>query len=391
MLARAPVHQFSLARLIGEARRRARRRRALIGVGIVLVAGAAASAMLLARTPGGGPAQSPGGSPAQSPGGGNGSAGDSLSKVQASFKGDPTQPPVTAAAVAAAHRDEARMLGLFVPPPGARRVANEPAFYRPQIKQILARGGGWGTDPQKSGGFVRFAYWHVHASVARVARFERAHRPTGSITGGRYYGSTRTKTPRHATSRFTCSPIGSLVTNRHMQVWILRLPSHQTAIGVAVSNSPWPRGSWGPFRGNQVWPIITRQPPVAGQPFTGVEVIDVNPRIEPLTHLVCNATLGSHALPVVQHVFTTAPPPRSAGGFARWVAGLARSEKVNKVEAVTCTWQIPANAAGQHLQLGTGPRGSNPLEGYGLRAETAPTPSHPSGGFASAPSWVVRP
>lgn len=360
-----------------EARRRARQRRVLIGVGIALVAGAAAGAVLLARSPGGGPAQSPGGSPAQSQSGGNGSAGDSLSKVQASFKGDPTQPPVTAAAVAAAHRDEARMLGLFVPPPGARRVAYEPAFDRPQVKQILARAGGWGTDPQKSGGFVRFAYWHVHASVARVARFERAHRPAGSITGGRYYGSTRTKTPRHGTSRFTFSPIGSLVTNRHMQVWILRLPSHQTAIGVAVSNSPWPRGSWGPFRGNQVWPIITRQPPVAGQPFTGVTIIDVNPRIEPLKRVACNATLGNRPLAAAQHVFTTSPPPGMA-------AGLARAEKISKVEAVTCTWQIPASAAGDQLQLGT-------RNGSRLAVYTSATPSHSSGGLGLALSrWVVR-
>jgi hypothetical protein len=59
------------------------------------------------------------------------------------------------------------MLGLFVPPPGARQVAYEPGFYRPQVKQILERAGGWVTDPQKKPGrFTRFAYWHVPASVA---------------------------------------------------------------------------------------------------------------------------------------------------------------------------------------------------------------------------------
>jgi hypothetical protein len=178
-----------------------------------------------------------------------------------------------------------------------------------------------------------------------------------------------------------------------MQVWILRLPSHQAAIGVAVSNSPWSHGSWGAFRDFQALPLFNHQPSVAGQTFTGVEVIDVNPRIEPLKRVVCDATLGSHALPVVQHVFTTAPRGIAASFTGRrWAAGLARAEHITKVEAVTCTWQIPANAAGEQLRLGTGPRGSNPLKGYGVQIYTSASPSRPAGGMgAAAPSWVVRP
>lgn len=375
MLARVPTRRFSLDPLMKEARRRARQRRVLIGVGIALVAGAATGAVLLARSPGGGSARPPGS--------GSGSDGGNLSNVQASFKDDPTQPPVTPVSIAAAHRDEARMLGLFVPPPGARRVAYEPAFYQPRVKQILGRSH-WGTGPQKSDRFARFAYWRIRASVAQVARFERAHRPAGSLTAGSYYASTETKTPRHGASDFTFSPIGSLVTTRLMQVWILRLASHQTAIRVAVSNSPWsPRSFRAALRADQVVPIVTREAPVAGQPFTGVTIIDVNPRIEPLKRVVCNATLGNHPLPAAQHAFTTSPPPGMA-------AGLARAEKIDKVEAVTCTWQIPANAAGDQLRLGKPLSGNSPLGGR-LQVYTSPTPSHSSGGLGLGLSrWVVR-
>jgi hypothetical protein len=132
--------------------------------------------------------------------------------------------------------------------------------------------------------------------------------------------------------------------------------------------------------------MITRQPPVAGQNFTGVEVIDVNPRIEPLKRVVCNATLGSHALPVVQHVFTTAPPRGVAASpaGARLVAGLARAEKINKVEAITCIWQIPANAAGERLQLGS-------FAEPGLIVYTGATRTRNASSISSAPSWIVRP
>jgi hypothetical protein len=79
-------------------------------------------------------------------------------------------------------------------------------------------------------------------------------------------------------------------------------------------------------------------------------------------------------------VFTTAPPPGRAGA-------LARAEKVTKVEEVTCSWQIPAQAAGRRLRLGSG---------YGDNARVAAHTSRTSrmpGGTVSSPeySWVVRP
>ena len=372
---------FSLDPLMAEAKRRARQRRVLIAVGMALVVGASVGAILATGSPGGsgsgGGGQGSGGG-LGSGSGGPGSGSDSLASVQASFRGDPTQPPVTAASIAAAHRDGVRMLRLFVPPPGARRVTYEPAFYRPQAERVLGRNV-WGLGPALSDKFARFAYWRVPASVAAVASFERAHRPGGS--GDSYYGSTKTKTPRHGASDITFAPVQNLVINRHMQIWILRLASHQTAIRVAVSNTPWsPRSFRAALKNLQIVPIRARGAPVAGESFTGVEFIDVNPRIAPLKRVVCGGTLGGRRLAADQRAFATTPPP----GFA---AGLAHAEAITKVEAVTCTWQIPANAAGERLRLGSGYGDSARVAAY-----TARTPTMTAEGVSSAEySWLVRP
>jgi hypothetical protein len=354
-------------------------------VGIAVVVGASVGAMLATGSPGGsgsgGGGQGSGGG--LGPGsGGPGSGSDSLASVQASFRGDPTQPPVTAASIAAAHRDGVRMLRLFVPPPGARRVTYEPAFSRPQAERVLGRNT-WGLGPASSDKFARFAYWRVPASVATVARFERAHHPGGSLTDPGYYASNETKTPRHGASNITFPPIQSLVLNRHMQIWILRLASHQTAIRVAVSNTPWsPRSFRAALRNLQIVPIGTREAPVAGKSFTGVRVIDVNPRLAPLKRVVCGGTLAGRPLAADQRAFATTPPP----GYA---AGLARAEAITKVEAVTCTWQIPADAAGERLRLGSGHGENARVAAYtartrtpGLQAEGVSSPEY---------SWVVRP
>ena len=373
---------FSLDPLMAEAKRRARQRRVLIAVGIALVVGASVGAMLATGSGGsgsGGGGQGSGGG-IGSGSGGPGSGSDSLASVQASFRADPTQPPMTAASIAAAHRDGVRMLRLFVPPPGARRVAYEPAFYRPQAERVLGRDV-WGLGPALSDKFARFAYWRVPASVAAVARFERAHHPGGSLTDPGYYASNETKTPRHGASNITFAPIGSLVINRHMQVWILRLASHQTAIRVAVSNTPWsPRSFRAALKNLQIVPISTREAPVAGESFTGVKVIDVNPRISPLKRVVCGGTLGGRPLAADQRAFVTTPPPG-------WAAGLAHAEAIAKVEAVTCSWQIPADAAGERLRLGSGHGESARVAAY-----TARTAKMPAAGLSSAEySWVVRP
>jgi hypothetical protein len=377
MLARVPPRPFSLDPLIQEAKRRARQRRVLIAVGIALVAGASAGAVLAAGSPGG---SGSGGGGLGPGGGGEASGSGSLASVQASFSGDPTHAPVTAASIAAAHRDGVRMLRLFVPPPGARRVAYEPAFYRPQAERVLGRNR-WGLGPALSDRFARFAYWRVPASVAAVARFERTHHPGYSLTDPGYYGSTKTKTPRHGASNITFAPIGSLVFDRHMQVWILRLASHQTAIRVAVSNSPWsPRSFRAALKSLQIVPIGTREAPVAGKSFTGVKIIDVNPRIAPLKRVVCGGTLGDRPLAADLRAFVTTPPPG-------WAAGLARAEAITKVEAVACTWQIPADAAGERLRLGSGHGDSARAAAY-----TARTPEMNAGGVSSPEySWVVRP
>jgi hypothetical protein len=166
-----------------------------------------------------------------------------------------------------------------------------------------------------------------------------------------------------------------------MQVWILRLASHQTAIRVAVSNTPWsPRSFRAALQNLQIVPIATHEAPVAGERFTGVEIIDVNPRIAPLKRVVCGGTLDGRRQAADQRAFATTPP-------RGWAAGLASAEAITKVEAVTCTWQIPADAAGERLRLGSGHGESARVAAY-----TARTPEMPAGGVSSAVySWVVRP
>jgi hypothetical protein len=79
-------------------------------------------------------------------------------------------------------------------------------------------------------------------------------------------------------------------------------------------------------------------------------------------------------------VFTTAPPPGRAGA-------LARAEKVDKVEEVTCSWQIPADAAGDRLRPGSGHRDSARVAAYTARTSRMPAAAISSPEY----SWVVHP
>ena len=285
----------------------------------------------------------------------------------------PPKPTVTAAMVAAAHRDEARMLHSFVPPPGAQPLAHEPALL--QQTKIF------GVGPTSSAKFVRFGNWRVRSSVAAVMSFEQAHPPRGGTSLG-YGVNNGPNVPPNRSLVIIFPRIHGLVSSRIMRVSILRLPSGWTAIRVAATNR-----TWIPHRfrhrappPSQIDFVASQQAPIAGQTFTGVTVIDENPQISPLLRVSCGGLLGNHALPGSQHVFTTAPPSGRAGAFAR-------AEKVTKVEEVTCSWHIPVNTVGERLRLGTGHADS-----ARVAARTARTSRMPAATISSPEySWVVHP
>ena len=166
-----------------------------------------------------------------------------------------------------------------------------------------------------------------------------------------------------------------------------RLPSRKqphgwTAIRAVATNHPWHpyRFPHGIDTRPQTFFLAAHHQPVAGRTFTGVSVIDENPKSSPLVGVSCGGVLGHQLLPGRQHVFSTAPPPGRAGALARF-------EKVTEVEEVTCSWQIPAGSAGERLRVGNGSR-------FGARvaAVTARTPRTPGGSLSSPEfSWIVQP
>jgi hypothetical protein len=213
---------FSLDALIAEAKRRMRRRRLLLVVIAALLVGGVVGGALAARSPGG-------------PGNGNGGVGSgnrAQNNQPASFKG-PTKPPVTAAMIAAAHRDEAKMLRLFVPPPGAQRLAHEPAFMRRRRMEIF------GIGPTGRAKFARFANWRVRSSVASVLAFEQAHRPRGAAPINGWGMKNGPHVPPNRSLVIVFPRIHGLVSARIMRVFILRLPSGWTVIRAAATNRTW--------------------------------------------------------------------------------------------------------------------------------------------------------
>lgn len=349
---------FSVDPLMAEARRRARQRRALVAATVLLLAGLAGGLTLALRSPGG-------------PNDGSGGVG-----FNGASPGAATRPPVTGAMVAAVHRDEARMLRRLGLPPGAQRLAREPDLFRRRGVEIF------GEIPIRSATFTRFGYWRVRSSVAAVMSFVRAHPPLGAqpINGYGWNSSPKVPANRHLLVAFR--PIHRLVSDRVMRVYIVRQPHGWTAIRAVATNH-----TWHPYRfphgidtRPQTFFLAAHHRPVAGRTFTGVTVVDENPKISPLVGVSCGGVLGHQPLPGRQHVFSTATPRGQAGA-------LARVEKVGTVEEVTCTWQIPPGSAGERLRVGNGSR-------FGARvaAVTAGIPRTPGGRIASPEfSWIVHP
>jgi hypothetical protein len=368
---------FALEPLIAEAKRRMRRRRLLLVIVIAaLVVGAAVGGVFAAGSPGG----SGGGGGAHN----NGNNSGAEQNQPASFKA-PAKAPVTAAMVTAAHRDETKLLGLFVAPPGAQRLAHPPASLRRLRTQIF------GVYQKR---FIRYAYWRVRASVAAVTAFEKAHRPAGADPVGcpgmrgkeaRLCGvgrDTGPNIPANASLVFTFPRIHGLVSSRELRMGILRLPGGWTAIQLVADNH-----TWIPYRFRnhappppQMFFVAAHHSPVAGQMFTGVTVIDEDPQISPLVRVSCGGVLGHHALLGRQHVFSATPPPGRAGALARF-------EKAAKVEEVTCSWQIPAGTAGERLRLGSGRRDGARVATYTAGTRTTPAETISSPEY----SWTVRP
>jgi len=303
-------------------------------------------------------------------------------------------PQVTAAMVTAAHRDEARLLRMFVPPSGAQRLSREPALFK-RLRPIL------GVGPISSNPFARFSYWRVRSSVSAVAHFVLAHQPPGRLDEGcrnapstpldRLCGvgrATGKGVPANASLSFGFPRIHGLVGERELRVLILRLSGGWTGIRVAATNHTWiPQR----FRNRAAPPLFLfvrflRVPghPVAGQAFTGVKLVVADPKIR-IRSLRCTAAVGHEVLRARKRVTFAASPPRGMG---------IRSSH-GPVEEVACSWRIPADAAGKQLRL------RNYSEHIGYKsshlnpiaiASIAATKTQPSAGIGSPEySWIVRP
>jgi len=348
---------FSVDPLMAEAKRRARQRRVLVAVAVLLLAALAGGLTFALRATGG-------------PNNGSGGAGfNSASSSSA------TRPPVTAAMLTAVHLDEVRMLRLLALPPGAQRLAHEPTLFKRRGVEIF------GEIPLRSTTFTRFGYWRVRSSVAAVTSFVKAQPPLEAQPINGYGWNSSPKVPTNRNLLITFRPIHRLVSDRIMRVYIVRQPHGWTAIRAVATNHPWHpyRFPHGIDTRPQTFFLAAHHQPIAGQTFTGVTVIDENPKISPLVGVSCGGVLGHQPLPGRQHVFSTAPPPGGAGALARF-------ERVTTVEEVTCIWQIPVASAGERLRVGNGSR-------FGARvaAVTARTPRMPGGRIASPEfSWIVQ-
>lgn len=266
------------------------------------------------------------------------------------------------------------MLRRFALPPGAQRLAHAPVLFQRRGVEIF------GVIPLRSERFTRFGYWRVRSSVAAVMNFVKAHPPLGAQPINGYGLNSSPKVPANRNLLIVFRPIHRLVSDRVMRVYIVRQSGGWTAIRAIATNHP-----WHPYRfphGTDIQEIFflpAQHQPIAGHSFTGITVIDENPKADPLVGVSCGGMLGNQPLPGRQHVFSTAPPPGQPGA-------VARAEKVTKVEEVACTWQIPAGAAGKRLQAGNATRQSAGKErrvGARLVSKAA---------YQSAVhSWIVQP
>jgi hypothetical protein len=266
------------------------------------------------------------------------------------------------------------MLRLFALPPGAKRLAHEPALFQRRGVEIF------GEIPLRSERFAQMGYWRVRSSVAAVMDFVKAHRPLGAEPINGYGWNRSPKVPANRNLLIMFRPIQRLVSDRVMRVYIVRQAGGWTAIRAVATNHP-----WHPYRfphgtdTHQIFFRTARHQPVAGRSFTGITIIDENPKADPLVGVSCGGVLGSQSLPGRQHVFSAAPPPGGAGA-------IARSEKVTKVEEVTCTWQIPAGSTGKRLQAGNATQQSAGKQRR-VGARLASNAAYQS----AVHSWIVKP
>ena len=227
MVANAPRLPFSLHRLIAEAKRRARQRRLLLAIAIAAVIAVAVVGVELGT-------RSPAAPVSRS--GGPGCAGKATAGA--------TPAASTGTGYALVRQDEARMLCLVLPPPGARLLTSAPALMAQEGRRIFG-------FPKPSAPFAQHRFWRVHSSVAAVVSFEKAYPPAGLIGG---CGATAAdncgvgvvggpNVPANASLTFTLLPIRGRVGSRSLRMTILALPGGWTAIRVDAVNRPWTRGA----------------------------------------------------------------------------------------------------------------------------------------------------
>jgi hypothetical protein len=221
MTVHIPGLPFSLDPLIAEAKRRARQRRFLLAVVGAVVALAVGGAVYATRSA----AALVAGPPAPGCPAHIGAGASYLASARTR--------------TAAAQRDEVRLLCLVVVPQGAQLLTREPAPMA-RVRRIF------GSFPRPYAPFARHRFLQVHASVAALVNFEKAHPPAGSSDGcgaqtagdcgvGVLGGP---NVPPNASLQFNLPPIRGRVGSRALNMTILALPGGWTAIRVDAVNRP---------------------------------------------------------------------------------------------------------------------------------------------------------
>jgi hypothetical protein len=207
MTVHVPRLPFALDPVIAEAKRRMRQRRLLVTVGLVLVAGAVVGVVLAARGP------------------------------------NPSALPLRTDLPAAVRMDQARMLALFTPPPGARRLAHGQAVFA-DTGRIFGH-----IEPGRRSS-SRFEYWRVRSSVKTVVFFEVAHPPSGSVCATQseaclfgFVPNRLLNAPADGFLEWPFPPIEAFIGGRLLRVSVLGLSNRWTAIRVRAVNRPWRRSA----------------------------------------------------------------------------------------------------------------------------------------------------
>jgi hypothetical protein len=183
--------------------------------------------------------------------------------------------PTTAGNRLAARHDAARLLRLFVLPPGARPLRSEPGGAGGLLAEPWGIPGGPRLD--------RHRLWHVHSPLDSVLAFERAHRPRGARLGG--YGPFNSpRTPHAYGLNFVFPAVPGRLAERELTITMVALSAGWTGVRVDAQ---------------EIW-IVTR-PPSEVVP-ENVRELDIGPRRVTGPANVRRIVRWFDSLPVVQPV-----------------------------------------------------------------------------------------